>query len=248
MQNGADALSRQSISPNYDGPIVGVLGEITVAGIAFQLSGQQLSLVSFLASVGSSTRRGIADALWDGSRVSEGRLANLLSETRRALGEAHLPVVDNGRYQLVDLPTDLDLFQILVRSSTGGTSADEVELLTEALSLVRGVPYTAPGLRYWGWPSMTPGLSASAEILVSDTALNLAELALGSGDLQSARWACEQGLRAVPLDQELTSTLSQVFLAMGKPMLAARLLADNESAVASLGLASPALKSSVLLR
>ncbi len=216
------------------GPLVGILGEVTVSGAEWPLTTQQLSLLALLASVGESGRDAVIEALWAGRPVSDGRFANLISETRAKVGRHHLPESSGGRYRVDGVGTDLAVFRSLV-----GGAVDAVDPLITALALVRGVPFAGCGGRYWSWPYAAAGLLASAEIIVTETACRLANRALGIGDLGLARWACEQGLRAAPLDETLTGLLTGIYLDLGMPATAQRVVNEWELRVEQLGCGHP---------
>lgn len=227
--------------PSNDGPMIAVLGDVRVRGARRTVTSQQLSLLSYLTVVGEGGRDAVIDALWDGRPVSSGRFANLISETRRAIGHHHLPGAVDGRYRVHGITSDLGLFKTLAEPAA--TDAG-IEGPARALELVRGVPFTVPAGRYWRWPFASAGLCAAVEIMITDTAAALAVRALGSGDLTLARWACEKGLLAAPLDERLTTLLTSIYLQLGKATIAHRLVAEWEARIERLGCgsASPAVR------
>ena len=221
-------------------PVLQILGHVGLSGPQWRLTSQQLSLIAYLAVHGPATREGLVEALWGGRAVSAGRLANLVSQTRSVVGRRHLPDAEDGRYQLCGITTDLAQFHGLLEVVDNAASPqDTIGQLCEVLRLVRGTPFSGLNGRYWTWPSATPGLISSMEILISDTAVRLVDLVVDAGDLTTARWACEHALRAVPLDESLTARLVDVYLGLAKPATARRLVEEGEVAVRRLDCGSP---------
>jgi DNA-binding SARP family transcriptional activator len=214
-------------------PLVRILGPIDVSPLGGRLTSQQRSLVAYLACIGPVDRERLVDALWDGRPVSTGRLLNLVSDVRRALGRDHLPDAVDGRYRLVGIETDLDdlqrAFDALSRRPGAGPGGPEVEDLAGALARARGPVLTGPAGRYWSWLDRHPELTAGAEALVAEAACRLAALRRAGGDLDGARWACERGLAASPLDQSLVVALEAVYLDQGRVGAARRLVATWRS-------------------
>ena len=73
--------------------------------------------------------------------------------------------------------------------------------LRSALELVRGRPFEVAGKGY-EWAHVE-GIIAHMEATVADAAHCLAQLCLGAGDAEGARWAAKQGLRASPGHEQL---------------------------------------------
>lgn len=202
-----------------------VLGEVGVVGFDVELTPQQLSLVTFLACVGEANRSTIIDALWDGKPISRSRFPNLLAETRAKIGRNTLPEAKVGVYRLQGVSTDLGQFEKAVAVASKQPASDAIETLTAALELVRGNPLTTPNGRYWTWIGDHTHLAARVESLISDAALRLCDLCVENGDLDGAIWACERGLLACPIDENLVASLAETYVAAGK-LGAARRLVD----------------------
>lgn len=231
-------LPMLKLTGGHPGPYVAVLGSIEVRGAQWRLTPQQLSFVALLACERGAGRETIVDALWDGRPISGGRLANLATDVRAKIGRDHLPEAVDGRYRLVGVPTDLDLFEGLVTSAArigGGMSRRSA-----ALALVRGAPFTPPVRRYWSWVADRGNLAARAEALVADAARELAAELAARGDLDAARRACEQGLLASPLDEALVLALARIYVDLGKAGSANRLIAGFEGKLRRLELTVPA--------
>ncbi len=217
-----------------EGPEISVLGGIEIVGLGEELTSQQLSLLTFLACHPASAREAIIDALWDGQVISKSRFPNLLAETRRRVGRHRLPEATEGRYHLAGIRTDLERFEACLTRAAGVDPSEAAEQLRSALGLVRGVPFTPPGARFWSWVNDHGHVAARVESSIADAAVRLARVEQRAGRLDDARWACERGLAASPADQTLVTTLAEVYRALGKPALATRLLESWEERVAQL--------------
>jgi hypothetical protein len=126
-----------------------------------------------------------------------------VSLLRKALGPDLVPEAQKGAgYHLApDVSCDWTTFSELVASATG---PDEIDLLRDALSLVRGSPFegVAPGTFTWAWTEL---FVSRMEVAVASAAKRLGELALAQNDSEVAIWAILQGLSASPYDRELWS-------------------------------------------
>jgi len=212
------------------GPTVRVLGPVTVEGVASALTVQQTSLVALLAIKGPQSKDLLIDSLWAGNRVSDSRFANLLTELRGAIGKRRLVYRVDGRYELVEVGCDLDLFAELVgdagRRPSTGASADVMEEerpLVEALSLVGGRLFEHSGSRYWNWLDHEYHIAVKAEQTVRDVALGLAASASRRAHYGLALWACQQGLLAVPDDEQLIAALVGLYRIQGRQRAGDRL-------------------------
>ena len=238
-----DVLDPGAPAADFCAPATGisvqVLGPIEVQGGPDDLTSQQLSLICHIACSPSPTKASIIDALWDGQAISESRLPNLLAETRAKIGRQHLPEVKDGRYRLHNIDTDLDCFERLVASTRRSPELEVRVGLRRAMELVRGVPFTPPSLRFWTWVGDQTQHCMRAEAVVADTAVRLATLELEAGSPDRARWACEQGLLASPADETLVTTLVEVYLELGKPALARRLVDGWEDQVSRMDCGEP---------
>ncbi|MEL7207385.1 MAG: hypothetical protein AAGK32_03985, partial [Actinomycetota bacterium] len=219
--------------------LVRVLGEVAVEGIDAELTSQQLSILGYLACHGPVSRSMLIDALWDGQVISQSRLPNLLTELRARVGRQHLPEAREGRYELAGVTTDLARFERAVRASHGLDPEAAVAVLRPALAWVRGVPFTPPSRRFWSWVGDASHLAAHVEALVADTAVRLAELERGLGDIDRAQWACQQGLLASPTDESLVVALTELYVEQGKQGLARRLVEGWEDRISRLDCGDP---------
>jgi hypothetical protein len=149
--------------------------------------------------------------LWPDQPVPPAVRTDVITSARRWLGDAPdgepwLPeATAHGRYRLRDeLLVDWHLFRRLrARGERRGLAgADD---LSTALQLVRGAPLqdahqlAGAGLRApYSW---LPGSPVQPELILTgvvDTAHQLADLSLATGDLDTARWAVQQAWLADP--------------------------------------------------
>jgi nucleoid-associated protein YgaU/DNA-binding SARP family transcriptional activator len=126
---------------------------------------------------------------------------NTVSAARRAIGDTLFPPPTAGRYELSErVVTDYALFCELVTRADDTEDTDHAAgLLHEALSLVRGEPFTGVGRNYT-WVSSHRGMIVAQ---VVDAAEELAEMHLARGDWRSAEWAARQALLAFPCDERM---------------------------------------------
>lgn len=216
-----------------------VLGDVIVSGADAELTSQQLSLLAYLACHGSSGREAIIEALWDGQVISRSRFPNLLAELRARIGRNHLPEARSGRYQLQGVTTDLVAFERGVGAANKQPPQEAVVTLRSIMTLIRGVPLTPPGRRFWSWIGDETHLAARVEALVADTAARLARFEQDLGSLDGAQRACEQGLLASPTDETLVVVLTEVYMMLGKPGLARRLVERWEDKISRLECGDP---------
>jgi hypothetical protein len=135
-------------------------------------------------------------ALWPevDSEASAKSLRNYISDLRRALGSENVPMARGTGYS-VSVRCDWTQFTELVKS-TELIGVDEVAVLKEALSLVRGRPFT--GVTYnWAFSEL---LVSEMEVGVSEAARRLAALSMEAGDPATASLAARQGLLVSPFD------------------------------------------------
>ncbi len=176
-------------------------------------------------------------ALWPeaDSEASAKSLRNYMSDLRRALGSEHVPMARGTGYS-VSVRCDWTEFIALVRSAQLA-GVDEVAVLKEALSLVRGRPFT--GVTYnWAFSEL---LVSEMEVGVSEAACRLAALSMAAGDPATAAFAARRGLLASPFDVTLWEIALRAAAAVSADELArtwrdARAtLGDDAAEVAELG-------------
>nr|MDQ3573764.1 hypothetical protein [Actinomycetota bacterium] len=144
----------------------------------------------------------LRDDPWAGE-VANSTFRSTMSRARAALGrdatgQLHLPEQKNGTYELGPrFGCDWSRFKALARDARTASSDEAIELLREALALVRGAPFAdvLPGTYAWAWSEQ---LVSEIEVAVADAAEELAERAREAGDAELARWATRQGLLVIP--------------------------------------------------
>ncbi|HEX6419033.1 MAG TPA: BTAD domain-containing putative transcriptional regulator [Acidimicrobiales bacterium] len=173
-----------------------------------------LEAITYLAMRESAVDREDLEASLfpDGANASK-TIYNTVSAARNLLGDDLFPPPSAGRYELSPaVATDYGLFCDLVaeadETDDPGAAAD---LLTEALRLVRGEPFTGAG-RGYAWVGPHRGIIVAQ---VVDAAEELAEVRLAVGDWRSAEWAARQGLRAFPSDERMYRLLMRTARAAG---------------------------------
>ena len=138
---------------------------------------------------------------------------NTVSAARSLVGERLFPPPGSGRYELSPaVVTDYGLFcEMVATAEETEDAATAADLLAEALTLVRGEPFTGVG-RGYAWVGPHRGMIVTQ---VVDAAEELAEVRLAMGDWRSAEWAARQGLRAFPSDERMYRLLMRTARAAG---------------------------------
>ncbi|MCB0972451.1 MAG: LysM peptidoglycan-binding domain-containing protein, partial [Acidimicrobiales bacterium] len=118
------------------------------------LGRRETVLAAYLACHdGPSTTSGVQDAIWNGRAVESKTLWNLIARTRRALGTFDdgtpvMPQADRIKGTITLGPgavSDLAVLRTSYERAVGSSSAEAVPLLRDALDLVEGPPFDAPG-------------------------------------------------------------------------------------------------------
>ncbi|MCA1221402.1 AfsR/SARP family transcriptional regulator [Streptomyces sp. 8L] len=225
-----------------EAPAILVLGPVTIEGATGRIDSNRRSagteLTAYLALHPGVDHHAVDDALWPGRLVNKNMRNAVISRTRSWLGKdpegkPHLPrVQDTGdsRYRLGDEVTcDWSQFQQLARTGLAHHDDDGTRALRNALSLVRGRPFTGidPQRYTWAEPDVQEMVSA-----IVDVAYELSTRAREAGDHTGALWAARRGLLAA---EESELLHRQVFLAHyaagdtnGLRAAAARLTRINE--------------------
>ena len=213
-----------------------ILGDVDLSSEQ-HLTPQQLSLITYLSCNGPSLRQNIVESLWDGQRISNSRFSNLLAETRKKIGRRFLPEADNSKYSVRYVENDFhDFLEIISRSSSG---SQRTEILVKALELVNGVPLGVSQSRYWTWLLENSNLAIEIQCSIADIAYEAVELLVLDSDLDKAIWACEKGLLASPLDQNLIGALAELHQLFGRSSSAIKVVEDWEYRISSLNCGEP---------
>jgi DNA-binding SARP family transcriptional activator/nucleoid-associated protein YgaU len=202
--------------------LVRVLGEVEAVRCGgpepekrlFPTRQRALEAVAYLALRDSTVdREDMEAALFPDGANSAKTVYNTVSAARALVGDDLFPASSGGRYELSSrVVTDYGLFCELV------AQADEIEqaevaagLLTEALGLVKGEPFTGVG-RSYAWVGPHRGMIVAQ---VVDAAEEVAEVRLAMGDWRAAEWAARQGLLAFPSDERMYRLLMRAASAAG---------------------------------
>lgn len=120
---------------------------------------------------------------------------------RDADGQWYLPTASREGYK-IRLASDWSRFCDLTTRARCRPPAETVEMLSEALALVRGRPFEdVPECSYgWAWSEQ---LVSTVEVAVAEAAELLAELALATNQPVTARRAARQGLLVIPSREAL---------------------------------------------
>lgn len=186
--------------PPAPGLLVKVLGSPRIEGVD-TLRPTDVSLVAFLACRGgSSSEDQVINAVWCGRAVEKATLWNHITKIRAAIG-AHMPPRAQGRGVCVGeaVMTDLAILERYIEEAAGASSGRAIELLCDAVALVDGPPFDAPGYE-WAYEHQ---LHARACAAVETATLRLVDLAIDANDIATARMAITQGLRALPVNEPL---------------------------------------------
>jgi DNA-binding SARP family transcriptional activator len=208
--------------------LVRVLGDVEIVRRGAHGSEQPITVsrqkaleaICYLALRESSVdREDLQAALWPSGANSAKTVSNAIWEARRrVLGFGRdstelFPDASDGRYTLSErVLTDYGVFCELVDAAEELEDAEQAaDLLTQALKLVRGAPFTGVGLGY-AWVSAHRGM-IEAQIL--NAAEELAEIRLATGDWRSAEWAARKGKRALRCDERMHRLLMRAAYAAG---------------------------------
>lgn len=180
-----------------------------------------LELLAYLSRLEAPvSTEDISAAMWPGGANSIKTLHNVVSDLRGCLGTDRdgrpvFPPADGGRYHVSErVMTDYAVFRTLadIASALDDQQAPLVaDILTDALTLVRGEPFVGGG-RGYAWVSHQRGVMVAA---IVDAAEEVAEIRLAEGDWKAAECAARQGLRAFPCDERLYRLLMRAAHAAG---------------------------------
>ena len=141
----------------------------------------------------------------DGSRPEPTRKTfhSYLSALRQCIGAEYLPdATGAGGYRISGIDCDWAIFQRLSGEADRTTGARAIELRTQALALVRGVPFKGVGRGQYEWV-FTEDLHTDVAKAVITCALRLSNDLMVLGRYKVAEDAARAGLRAAPDDEHL---------------------------------------------
>lgn len=219
--------------------LVRFLGDIDVVGGRKPLTPKQTAVVAYIALHAPVAGERIEDAIWtEPTNSRRKRMSNTVSDCRFALGEDHLPFAHEGRYRVgPQVGTDLELFERRVAYAADRSPHEAVELLREALEFVRGPVFTYRSLdrSSYVWIDIENWMT-TWELKVADAAVKLSDLALELGATDTAVWAAERGLLALPTNSPLTEALMKAYRAAGDVDAAQRVYERHVAALQKLGI------------
>ena len=190
---------------------VSVLGVVRISGLAEDaISARTVALICYLAlQREGATADELGHWLWGRKSPPPQRaLSNALYRARVALGNnpegsPYLPRVSpSGVYRLSsEVTNDLRRFErwlgVARQAAREQESKRAVAFLTQGLSLVRGVPFSGCERgSLFAWADLS--LRNHAECLIDSASHELADLALGLSDFETARWSICKGLLVTP--------------------------------------------------
>lgn len=190
--------------------LVRVLGAPTIPERP-DIGRRELIVAVMLACRGGSLAASAAqDALWGGKPVEPKTVWNLITATRKALGEFAdgtpvMPAADRTHSTLkLDrrVVTDLDLLRAAVIDADSLPSSRAIATLRDALGLVTGMPFDAPG---YDWAHRDQEVTDATRVIESAVD-RLVALAADAGQHEIARDAIRLGLRGLPGDEHLYRT------------------------------------------
>ncbi|MEY4605267.1 MAG: hypothetical protein RLY45_27 [Actinomycetota bacterium] len=169
-----------------------------------------LELVVWLALHRRRPTRGAARAaLWD-LDVRDATFANVVSEARRALARASLPLPGDEwipRTLTDALPlhdrvvSDAELLEARIRYAEGLPHREAIDVITPGLEVVTGMPFA--GSNYL-WCD-AEGHASAHVLLVVGAATRLAQHHLALGDVEGVFWATGKGLLVLSGHEELVA-------------------------------------------
>ncbi|MDP9442912.1 MAG: hypothetical protein M3P83_00600, partial [Actinomycetota bacterium] len=219
--------------------LVRFLGEIAVVGGNRKLKPKQTAVLAYIALHAPVASERVEDAVWVAPTASRRkRLANTVSESRNALGAAHLPLATDGKYRVgPKVMTDVELFDRRLAYAADQDDDGAIRTLRGALELVGGTVFTYRNAERgsYVWVDVENWIS-SWELKVTETAEELAQRYLDSGDADGAVWAARRGLRASPTHSRLTKLLMQGYFAEGDIRAAERVFESHQAALERLEL------------
>jgi hypothetical protein len=190
-----------------------LIGRVRLAGdvpkAAVELSEPALEALAALAlQEGQPLTREELRALLGAGRETErsaGTVSNYLANLRRVFGPDRVPEASGaGGYRVVGIGTDFARFHDLVRQAKAEPDS-AARHLADALSLVRGVPFSGAPEHSYGWADRHDLGAITTKLLnsVHRAAVDLAHFAIEAGDGTVASWAAERGLTVWQEDEEL---------------------------------------------
>lgn len=197
---------------------VDVLGRLTISPTNAPASDPVRAIIAYLAMNSGRllTLEEIQNAVWplteNGTDIKRPVMRNYMAEARKVVGDVHLPsAAGRAGYELVNFTTDWREFQALAEQAAVADGTNSIIARRQALSLVRGTPFTADTTRYFTWAQSTSVLYEIVRITTSLAHHLSTELVLAN-DLAGAEEVLRQGLLVDPASLILWEDLTDVLL------------------------------------
>ena len=197
---------------------IDLLGPLTISPVFAPPSDPVRAILAYLAMNNERilTLEEIQNAIWPlseaGVDIKKPAMRNYMMQARKCVGERHLPTA-SGRpgYQLHHFDTDWNEFQRLLTLATKAPHGEVMALRRQALSLAKGLPFSADTTRYFTWTFSSNVIYKIVEAVTSLTHVLCTELVLAS-DLDGAQDVVRQGLLTDPASLTLWEDLTDVLL------------------------------------
>jgi DNA-binding SARP family transcriptional activator len=149
-----------------------------------------------------------------------------LSTLRKCIGAEHLPdAIGAGGYRITGVESDWATFQRLVQEADSAAGPEAIGLRTQALALVRGVPFEGVGSDQYEWVA-NEHLHTTMTIAVAEVGLKLATELLANGEARASETAARTGIDGAPDDFDLWRIGAHAIFARGDSTALRRWLAD----------------------
>ena len=184
--------------------------EVVDAGgrpVSFDKSRSRELLVWMVTHRHRSTRSAARTALWEVD-VKNSSFTNVVSDARCSLARHHPPPGADewiGRSLTEDLvladgiESDAEIIERALSAARRASPLAALTHLRPAVALIRGMPFESSG---YLWPD-GEGITSSLVVLGTTAATELAEHALGLGDLETVIWSTDHGLRILSAHEGL---------------------------------------------
>lgn len=231
-------LRDESAEETKEGPMVRVLGAVSIDGFEGSVNGSALALACYLVLIGDSNYERLFSALFPSDEDMEDararkRISNLVGSLRSSLGSNYVPASSGGSYSLRGVRCDLLMAMDGIneaRSLEDGPEA--IAVLSDVLDLVTDRPFMVVGVQSpcFDWfADHDLGLMSSIEVNISEAALRLSKMLREDGDFVAAREVCEKGRMVNPYWVHLAIEHVEVLLGTGQRAQALKLVSAWES-------------------
>jgi hypothetical protein len=127
---------------------------------------------------------------------------NNLSTLRLWVGPDHFPDAKDRTYRLLDIDCDRFTFSSLATQADQSLDGEAIRLRTEALALVRGLPFEGMSAEQYPWID-DEHLVNHVTVAIATCAAKLGSAHMAAGAYAEAEGAARAGLRGAPDDFDL---------------------------------------------